>query len=68
MEGFPEKLYRSNFEALIDALTVRVNPRHLPTNNCEEPISALQVIENAFKRIDAFGLRLDMLERDQETQ
>ena len=28
----------------------------------------LQVIESAFKKIDAFGLRVDLLKKDQEVQ
>ena len=71
MEGFQEKRYQSNFEVLMDALQVRVNPRLLAALNLEEqqgPPDMMEVIESAFKRIDAFGLRVEQLEKDQETQ
>ena len=44
MEGFPEKQYRSNFEVLMEALQVKVNPRHHTALNMEEQQSLPSVM------------------------
>lgn len=66
LEGFQKKRYQSNFETLLDAIKVRANPRFAPVIlNHEEQQNklptVLSVIEGAFKRIDAFGLRVELL-------
>ena len=57
----------------MDALKVRVSPKigNFAVLNQEEQSgvpSVLDVLEAAFKRIDAFGLRVEFLEKDHETQ
>lgn len=55
---------------IVDALKVRVQHPKQILNLEEQPLSAepMSIIENAFKRIDAFGLRVELLEMDQEIQ
>jgi len=62
MVGIPEQRYQSNFETVLSAFSVKASPRFGPKvlNHEDGRPTVLSVIESAFQRVDAFGLRIDL--------
>ena len=62
LDGIPEQRYQSNFETILDALKVRACPKIAKNvlNHEEGRPTVLSVLERAFERIDAFGLRIEL--------
>lgn len=74
IEGIPKKSYQSNFEVLIEALSVhrqslRPAARSFAVLNHEEgSADVFSVFRSAFERIDVFGLRVSFLHAGEESQ